>query len=337
METVRKNSSKIKVAVVGCGAWGRNLARNFYNLGALATIVENDHALAFAIENQCQIKRQDFAGVLQDPQIHAVVVAVPTVHHYVVAKQVLMAGKHLFIEKPVTMLYEQAEELVNLAQSRNCIFMVGHLPQYHSAFQKLKLLVDQGEIGRLCYVYSNRLNLGRIRTDENCLWDLAPHDISMILGLVNSNVVETYTHGSANFDPVVMDTALVSLTFENGVKGHIYNSWLHPFKEHRLVVVGDKGMLMFDDGNPWDTKLALYHHQIEKTEALKYLTHANSPEFIQLEAEEPLSVECRHFLDCIEKGKMPLTGASEALRVMRLLEAIQPNQTQITTKVAVTN
>lgn len=317
--------SKAKVAVIGCGLWGRNLVRNYYNLGALATFVEADRNTAATLENQFNVKPQDLTEVLQNPRIHAVAVAVPTAQHYLVAKQALMAGKHLFIEKPVTMALEQTIELIKLAEERKVVFMTGHLPRYHPAFIRMQEMVSNGDIGSLKYVYSNRLNLGRIRSDENCLWDLAPHDISMILALVGEQALEVHTQGSSGLHSQVVDTALVSLQFNNGVKGHIFNSWLHPFKEHRLVAVGDKGMLVFDDAQPWESKLQLFRHDIDITSDLKFQTHPKEAQNVFIEPDEPLKMECEHFLTCIENKEAPLTGPKEALRVMTLMEMIQGN------------
>ena len=265
-----KALSNVRVAVIGCGAWGKNLVRNFYNLGVLSTFAETNQDVASHIENEYNIAQQDLTHILQDPRIDAVAIAVPASKHYHVARQAALAGKHLYVEKPVTLSLDQTSEIIQLVKDRKKIFMTGHLPRYHPAFQALKEMVEVGDIGCIRYVYSNRLNLGQIRADENCLWDLAPHDLSMILALIKSDPTLVSAFGSYSLNPKIADTAVVNLEFPGGVKAHIFNSWVHPFKEHRLVVVGDKGMLVFDDGHPWESKLIAYHHKIEQLEVSKY-------------------------------------------------------------------
>jgi UDP-2-acetamido-3-amino-2,3-dideoxy-glucuronate N-acetyltransferase len=258
--------------------------------------------------------------VLSDNSIQGVVVALAARHHYDIAKQVLNAGKHLFVEKPLTLSYGQALELVNLAAAQGCQIMVGHLPRFHPAFTKLVELVQQGEVGDLRYISSHRLSLGRIRGDENCLWDLAPHDLSMILALTGSEPIETTSHGSCNFEDKLIDTGMVHMTFPEGVKAHVYNSWMHPVKEHRFTVIGSSGMLVFDDTKDWDQKLMVYHHVIEKRDALNYHTEMKPGQPVALEQGEPLKLECQHFLDCIRYNLEPLTGPQDALLVMKVLE-----------------
>lgn len=311
------------VAVIGCGAWGKNLVRNFHGLGALATVVELDPVIRAGLVKDYGIELQDMTAVLANPAIEGVVVALAARHHYEIGKQVLAAKKHLYVEKPLTMSYVQAQELINLAEQNNCILMVGHLPRYHPAFQKLVELVKEGEIGQLHYIYSHRLNLGRIRRDENVLWDLAPHDLSMVMAVTEAEPMDTATHSSCIMDPTIMDSAMVHMTFPGGVKGHIYNSWMHPFKEHRFVVMGSQGMMVFDDTQPWESKLVIYHHVIEKLDELNFKTEYREGIAVHLEQSEPLRLECEHFLDCIAGGGMPLTGSIDALRVMKVLEQIQ--------------
>ncbi len=313
-----------KVAVIGCGAWGKNLVRNFHNLGALATVVERNPAVCERLADEYGVVTQDLALVLINPEIKGVVLALAATHHYDIAKQVLKAKKHLYVEKPLTMSYAESEELCKLAEQNNCILMVGHLPRYHPAFQKLVQLVQQGEVGRVRYISSHRLNLGRIRSDENCLWDLAPHDLSMVMAITEAEPLETSTHGSCALDPFIMDSAIVHLSFPGDVQGHIYNSWVHPFKEHRFMVMGTNGMIVFDDCQPWASKLMIYHHQIEKPAGMDYQTAYKDSIPVQLDESEPLRLECQHFLDCIAHNQAALTGPEDALRVMKVLEQIQP-------------
>jgi UDP-2-acetamido-3-amino-2,3-dideoxy-glucuronate N-acetyltransferase len=317
-------NSVAQVAVIGCGAWGKNLVRNFHQLGALATVVERNPEVCQRLESEYGITTRSLESVLADDSIQGVVVALAARHHTAVAQQVLNAGKHIFIEKPMTLSYGEALELANLATVNRCSLMVGHLPRYHPVFQKLVDLISEGEVGQVKYVYSHRLNLGRIRADENPLWDLAPHDLSMIMAITGQEPCETSSQLSCCVDPTVSDSAMVNLAFPNGIKAHIYNSWMHPFKEQRFVVIGTDGMMVFDDTMPWDKKLIVYHHRIEKENALDYLTEAREGTYIAVAQDEPLKLECQHFLDCIVGQAEPLTGVQDALSVMKVLEQIQP-------------
>lgn len=313
------------IAVIGCGAWGRNLVRNFYELGALRAIVEKDPVIAESITTEYGVVSLPLEAVLADPEITGVVCALAARQHYEVAKQILEAGKHLFLEKPMTLDLAQAQELVDLADRMRCALMVGHLPRYHPAFQRLVALVNMGEVGDVRYIYSHRLGLGRIRGDENCLWDLAPHDLSMIMAITDQEPSSHSTNASGCLGGGLVDTAMVHLTFANGIKGHIFNSWMHPFKEHRFVVIGTAGMLVFDDCQPWENKLVAYHHVALKLTEIDYMTQMQPVIPLPVELEEPLKVECQHFLDCIANNEEPLTGPVEALRVMKVLEQIQPS------------
>lgn len=312
------------IAVIGCGAWGRNIVRNFLALGELAAVVEKDQFIAESLMNEYGIVSLPLEAVLANDEIKGIVCALPARNHYEIAKKILNAGKHLFLEKPLTLSYAHAQELASLADEKKLVLMVGHLPRYHPAFQRLVGLVQLGEVGDIRYIYSHRLGLGRIRGDENCLWDLAPHDLSMIMALTNQEPESTTTSGSSTLEKGLVDTALVHMKFANGIKAHIFNSWMHPFKEHRFVVVGTAGMLVFDDSQSWENKLMVYHHAIQKLSDVDYLTQVQPGTPIPIEYAEPLKLECEHFLDCITNNQEPLTGAVEALRVMKVLEEIQP-------------
>lgn len=314
----------VQVAVIGCGAWGRNLVRNFHQLGALAAIVDADQAVAKAMQEDFGVAARTLEEVLSDKSITGVVCALAARHHFKVGKQILEAGKHLYVEKPMTLSYLEAQELADMADQKGLMIMVGHLPRYHPCFQRLHDLVRMGEVGQVRYIYSHRLGLGRIRGDENCLWDLAPHDLSMIMSLTVSEPVSTQTSNSCNLEPGLVDTSIVHLEFEGGVKAHIYNSWMHPFKEHRFTVIGSDGMIVFDDCQTWENKLAVYHHDIRKVSDLDYITQMEPGVLVPVDPGEPLRVECQHFLDCMTDGREPLTGSVEALRVMKVLEKIVP-------------
>ena len=310
--------SPARLAVAGCGAWGRNLVRNFAALGALQAIVDPDEAAAAALAHQSGCETADWHRVLRDERIAGVAIAAPAVLHARLAREALEAGKHVFVEKPLALHVADAEALCQLAERNDRRLMVGHLLQYHPAFLRLKELVREGALGRVQYVYSNRLNLGKIRREEDILWSFAPHDISMILSLVGDDPERVEATGARYLHRTIADVTTTHLTFPGGEHAHIFVSWLHPFKEQKLVVVGDRGMAVFDDGEDWGRKLLLYAHRVEWRQALPVPQKADA-EAIVLEHGEPLRLECQHFLDCIRTGVTPRTDGREGLRVLRVL------------------
>ena len=241
-----------RVAVVGSGRWGRNLVRVFHQLGALAGVCDADAEVRAAVASMYP----DVPVVaspnrlLADPAIRGVVVAVPAVQHHAVARAVLASGRDVLVEKPLALEVGQGRDLVRLAARRKAILMVGHIVQYHPAIVRLRELVASGELGDLLYIYSNRLNLGRVRTEENILWSFAPHDISLILSLTNDLPETVSATGGTYLQPGIVNVTVTNLTFANGVRGHVFVSWLHPYKEHKLVVVGSRKMALFDDVVP---------------------------------------------------------------------------------------
>jgi UDP-2-acetamido-3-amino-2,3-dideoxy-glucuronate N-acetyltransferase len=320
---MNRKERNIKVAVIGAGYWGKNLVRNFANLGALAAVCDSDpQACAKAADFAPGVATcGNFADILGDPAIDAVAIGSPAVTHYSFAKGALLASKDVFVEKPLALKVPEGQKLIDLAARRDLILMVGHILQYHPAVLKLKELVDSGELGKIQYVYSNRLNIGKIRSEENILWSFAPHDISVILLLLGEVPVEVSAHGGNYLQTNVADVTLTSLSFASGVKGHIFVSWLHPFKEQMLVVVGDKKMAVFDDVSK-DRKLVLYPHQIDWVERLPVARKAEG-EAVAVEPGEPLKAECAHFLECIRTRQKPRTDGEEGLRVLQVLEACQ--------------
>jgi len=314
----------IKVAVVGSGYWGKNLVRNFYLLGALGAICDKDPQVLAKFQE----KYQEIPGVcnfddlLDDstPPVDALVIASPAETHYTLAKKGLMAGKHVFVEKPLSLTEEEGRELVELAERYQLTLMVGHILHYHQAVIKLKELVDSGELGKIQYLYSNRLNIGKIRAEENILWSFAPHDISAILMLLGEMPESVYATGGSYLQQHIPDTTLTTLDFPGGVKAHIFVSWLHPFKEQKLVVVGDKKMAVFDDTS--QEKLLLYPHKIKWVDRIPVASKADA-QMVPVDMEEPLKVECRHFLECIANQQIPRTDGREGLRVLQVLQASQ--------------
>ena len=311
------------VAVVGCGYWGRNLVRNFAQLHALGWICDaNEQALEAQARLYPGVKTlQRFEDVLAEDQIKAVVIAAPAVLHYSCTKAAILAGKDVFVEKPLALRYQEGVELVELAQAHNRVLMVGHILEYHPAVKTLEELVAKGELGDLLYIYSNRLNLGKVRQEENILWSFAPHDISVITSLVGSAPTQVMATGGAYLQSAIDDVTVTNLVFDGGVRAHIFVSWLHPYKEQRLVVVGQKKMAVFDD-TVREGKLKLYDKGIEWKSGLP-VPRQTSETTLFFEEAEPLRLECQHFLACVRDRTTPVTDGQNALRVLKTLEASQ--------------
>ncbi len=312
-----------KVAVIGAGYWGKNLVRNFASLGGLAMVCDPDKEACTLAAQLCPgVKTtSSYSEVLAHNEIEAVAIATPAVFHYTMAKEALLAGKDVFVEKPLALKMAEGQELIALAAGQGRILMVGHILQYHPAVLKLKELIDAGELGKIQYIYSNRLNIGKVRSEENILWSFAPHDISIILLLLSEMPEEVSVHGGYYLQSQVADVTLTAISFASGVKGHIYVSWLHPFKEQKLVVVGDRQMAVFDDVSP-DRKLVLYPHRIDWIDRIPIARKAQG-EAVPLEMAEPLQEECRHFLECLRTRQTPRTDGQEGLRVFQVLQAGQ--------------
>lgn len=312
------------VAVVGGGYWGKNLIRNFHALGALKIVCDSDSgALAeFGLNYPDIATAARLSDVLSNPEIDAVAIATPASAHAKQIKEVLLAGKDVYVEKPLCLSESEGQELIRLANERNRILMVGHLLWYHPAILKLKELIRQGALGRLQYIYSNRLNLGKLRREENVLWSFAPHDVSVILGLLEEIPEFVQAKGGNFLHSHIADTTVSYLQFPSGVQAHIFVSWLHPYKEQKLVVVGDKKMAVFEDTALWPEKLRLYPHTIEWKGNIPSANKAEA-EFVEIRESEPLRDECAHFIDCIVHRKTPRTDAEEGLRVLKVLNACQ--------------
>jgi len=315
-------SHTINVAVAGIGYWGRNVARNFHELGALAALCDADDAT----ETRCRSEypgiafHRDYRAVLDDPNIAAVALATPATTHYEMARAALEAGKDVLVEKPLSIEVEHGAELVEVANAKGRILMVGHILRYHPAIIALQRLIRDGALGRIHYLYSNRLNIGKIRTEENILWSFAPHDISVMLSLLGETPTRVFCQGGAYVSPQTVDVTLSHFEFGSGVQAHILVSWLHPIKEQRLVVVGSEKMAVFDDTA--DDKLVLYPHRVEWRNRIPTAVKARG-EAVPLENTEPLKAECRHFLDCVRTGTTPVSDGAEGLRVLRVLDACQ--------------
>ncbi|MBZ5698171.1 MAG: Gfo/Idh/MocA family oxidoreductase [Acidobacteriia bacterium] len=314
--------SKVNVAVVGVGYWGKNLARNFHELGALGVLCDAERSVEAACKDRYEgIKFcSEFTEVLRDTSVHAVVLATPAVSHYEMAKAALEAGKDVLVEKPLAVDVTHGEDLVKLAEAKHRILMVGHILRYHPAILQLQKLIHDGALGKISYLYSNRLNIGKIRSEENILWSFAPHDISVVLSLLNEMPTRVTCQGGAYLNRDIPDVTLSHFDFPSGVQAHIFVSWLHPIKEQRLVVVGSEKMAVFDDTA--EHKLVLYPHKVEWINRIPTAVKAKG-EIVDLEDQEPLRAECQHFLDCVESRTSPVSNGAEGLRVLRVLDACQ--------------
>ncbi len=308
------------VGVVGCGYWGRNLVRNFHALGSLRAVCDIEKPRLEEIRLTYSVGvTQRFDEMLGMPDVQAVVIAAPAAQHFKLAKSAMLAGKDVFVEKPLALRTDQGEELVRLARKHSRILMVGHLLHYHPAVVELRRLLHAGELGKIEYISSSRLNLGKLRTEEDILWSFAPHDISAILYLLDEAPTQVAAQGASYLNHPISDVTLTVLGFESGVKAHIFVSWLHPFKEQKLVVVGDRKMAVFDDTQT-ERKLVLYPHRIEWVNRIPVARRAEG-EVVQLDKQEPLQLECRHFLESVRDRTNPRTDGENGLRVLKILHA----------------
>lgn len=305
------------IAVIGCGDWGKNLARNFASLGVLSALVDADPERAQALGALWNVPYVPLHNVLDDENIVACAVATPAHSHAQVCSQLLEAGKHVFVEKPLTLCFNQARELVQNAQEQGKILMIGHLIQYHPAFLELKSSVLRGAIGKLLSITTSRLNFGKIYPGESVLWNLASHDVSLVLALVHEDPLHITSQGHRLAD--AHEKCSIEVIFPHRIHATINVSVVHPFKQQSLIAMGDKGTLVFDDTQPWEKKLALYSHEVIQTGHNPLLLKSGSLSYIPIVSSEPLLAECSHFLECITTSKNPLTDGHEALRVMHVL------------------
>lgn len=315
-------SSKLNIALIGAGYWGRNLVRVFFELGVLKTICDLDKKILEERKKEYPELQTttNFEEILNDKHIQGIVIASPAATHYKLVKAALNAGKDVFVEKPLALKIKEGEEIVKLAQKKKRILMVGHLLLYHPAIITLENLIKMGELGEVRYIWSNRLNFGKLRREENVLWSFAPHDIAVIIDILGmpQSVIAV---GKNYLQKDIADITLSSFEFKHNKAAHIFVSWINPFKEQKLSVIGSKAMAVFDDQAK--EKLIVYPHKV------KWLKNKN-PEAIKTEGKiikipekEPLKEEAKHFLECIKKRKTPKTDGKEALNVLKVLDACQ--------------
>jgi UDP-2-acetamido-3-amino-2,3-dideoxy-glucuronate N-acetyltransferase len=312
------------VALIGFGYWGRNLARNLHQLGALRIVCDTRRKALQEAGSAYPgvVTAGRVAGVLANPEVAAVAIAAPAVEHYRLTRQALLAGKDVFVEKPLSLELAQANELVTLARERRRVLMVGHLLEYHPAIRKLKELVDAGELGDIHHIYSNRLNLGKVRREENILWSFAPHDVSVILLLLGRMPKTAVTTGQHYLQHQIADVTMTWLAFPGRTRAHIFVSWLHPYKEQRLVVVGSRRMAVFDDVAT-EGKLKLYDQGIVWKQGSAPVIRRTAEATLFFAEGEPLREELAHFLECVRTRRTPQTDGRNGLRVLRVLDACQ--------------
>jgi len=318
----------VQVGVVGLGYWGPNLARNFDRLpGAALRWVcdaDEDKRARWAPQFPSTQVSADFDELLADPELDAVVVATHVPSHPVLARRAFEAGKHVFVEKPLAQSVAEAEDVVAAAREAGRVLMVGHLLEYHPGVERLKQIADEGELGDLHYIYSNRLNLGKLRADENALWSLGAHDVSVVLRLVGEEPTEAHAMGESYMREGVEDVVFCYLRFPSGLAAHLHLSWLDPHKERRFTVVGSKRMATFDDMDT-ERKLTVYDKGFDQDFSSygEYVTRSGDIWSPRVPNEEPLRIECRHFVERVRDGDPPRSGPVSGLRVVRVLEALQ--------------
>ena len=318
-----------RVGVVGLNYWGPNLARNFDELADLAYVCDLDEGLLAraAARHSGATATTRYDDLLEDPTLDAVVVATSVPTHYALARQALLAGKHVFVEKPPATRAVEMDELVQLAAERDLTLMPGHLLLYHPGVQYMKRMVADGSIGDLLYIYCQRVNLGKVRKDENALWSFAPHDLSVILHLMDQEPVDVAARGAAFLQPGVEDVVFVDLRFASGQTAHVHVSWLDPHKLRKFTVVGSQKMMVFDDMEASE-KIKVYDKGVDRGgQVVSYgdaLTVRSGDILIpRISLQEPLRLECLHFVECIRERKRPLTDGVGGLRVVKVLDAAQ--------------
>ncbi len=310
---------KPRIAVLGCGYWGSNHIRTLKSLGALHAVSDVNAARAegFSVEHDCLAIAPD--ALFGRDDVDAIVMALPPQFHAEAAIRAVEAGKDVLVEKPIALSVADAERAVAAAQAAGRIFMVGHVLRFHPAFEQLKRLIDEGELGDVRYIHSHRLGLGKFHTENDALWDLAPHDLSMILAITGAAPTEVRGEGAAVLDHL-SDFAHLHMVFPGGLRSHLFTSRLNPYRERRLAVVGTRAMAVFDDVEPWNRKLAVYRHAVWQDSGHWAFT-ANEPTYVPVAEGMPLTRELEHFIQCIQTREEPRTGGDEGVAVLRILTA----------------
>jgi predicted dehydrogenase len=320
--------SSVSVGVVGLGYWGPNLARNFDRLAEteLRWVCDASEDVLARTKAQFPSTRTSTSldDLLNDDQLDAVAIATPVPLHSELAVRVLEAGKHCFVEKPLAQSVADAERVVDAAERAGKVLMVGHLLEYHPGVRKLKEVADSGDLGKIRYIYGNRLNLGKLRPDENALWSLGAHDVSVLLYLAQEEPDELHAYGESYMNPPVEDVVFCVLRFPSGLMAHLHLSWLDPHKERRFTIVGSDKMATFDD-MALEQKLVIYDKGFDQDYSSygEYIARSGDVWSPRVPNDEPLRVECLHFAECVRDGKTPISDGRSGLRVVRVLEGLQ--------------
>ncbi len=338
-------SQKVKIGIVGVGDWGRNLLRNFARLKEcqIAFVCDSDEKnlkKASALFPHFEVSK-DYQRALSQDSVDAVVVATPPDSHFSIAKEVLLSGKHVFVEKPLVLNLEEGEKLCRIASEKGKMIMVGHIMMYHAATRKLREYIQKGELGEVYYIYTQRINLGKVRNNENALFSFAPHDISLVCYLLDKTPVRVSATGSSYLQDGIEDVVFVSLHFADRVMAHIHVSWLDPHKDRKVTIVGSKKMAVFDDTEASE-KIWLYDKGVDSkfdySTYGEYLSLRSGDILIpKIESTEPLELECKHFIECIQNGQKPLSDGQEGLKVLKVLQAAQKSLKSGGTPVEITN
>ncbi|TPW32794.1 Gfo/Idh/MocA family protein [Pararhizobium mangrovi] len=308
-----------RIAVLGCGQWGRNHVRTLAGLGALAAVSDRNRDRAAEFAETYQVRALDPEMLFADPAIDAIVIALPPHHQAESAGAAIAAGKHVLVEKPIALSVDDAERIVDAARKAGIVAMTGHILRYHPAFEALQAMVERGELGTLGYIHSHRVGLGRFHPENDALWDIAPHDLSLILALSGSEPISVHGEGTAVLEHL-SDFAHLHLAFPGDLRAHVFTARLNPYRERRLTVVGSRAMAVYDDVAPWAQKLAVYEHDIFR-DASGWRSETHEPRYVATAEHMPLTRELEHFIACIETGERPRTPIEDGLAVIRILEA----------------
>jgi len=315
--------NKKNIAVIGCGDWGKNIARTLHELGHLAAISDHHHSRYSAnLSNQYDIPLLDFEEVVKDPSIEGVIVATRAETHFDIALKSLQSDKHVLVEKPMVRTIKEAEQLKNLSKEKNKTLMVGHLLRYHPAFQELCRICHSGDIGDIKHIVSSRKNFGKIYHKDSALWDLGPHDLSMVLQIIQSPVTQVFAVSHSLIFKDLNDIAILHLNFKNGSTAEINVSRLNPFKEQRIYAIGEFGSAIFDDTKEWTNKVITHKGKVEELDQDHVKTTPDiEGEASILKSEQPLKLELEHFVHCVKTNSKPETPADEAIEIMKILMA----------------
>ncbi len=306
-----------RIAVIGCGYWGSNHARTFSELGALYAVSDRHQDRASAMAEMHGVKAMAVEDVLSDPAIDGIVLALPPQYHADLAIAALEAGKHVLVEKPIALSVADARRVVEAAEKAGLVAMTGHVLRFHPAFEALEAMIEAGDLGAVRYIHSHRVGLGKFHAENDALWDIAPHDLSLILAITGEKPTSVRGVGSAMLNRL-SDFAHLHLQFTSGVRSHVFASRLNPYRERRLTVIGSKAMAVFDDVAPWEQKLAIYHHKLWEDDN-GWQSEMVDPEYVAIADGMPLTQECAHFLECIRTGARPRTPVSDGLAVIEIL------------------